>query len=253
MASRGQSCVMFLGLERWVQVKAVLLAGGRGTRMGTLSDECPKPLVKVNGRHLIERPLQRLADIGCHQVIVATGYLGDQFEDALGDGSQFGVQLEYSHESEPRGTGGGIALAAIGRVMAHEDVIVMNADLLSEHDLEAQIDEHRRSSADVTLHVRQVDDPRKYGLVRCDESGRVTSFEEKPDLIEKGAWINAGTYVVRGSVLLDLPKTYPLSWEREVMPRLVTAGVAVQAHRSQAYFRDVGTPEDVQMTEREAR
>lgn len=234
-------------------MQAILLAGGRGTRMGSLTEKTPKPLVEVGGRLLIERPISKLADFGCERIILATGYRAEQFFDALGSGERWGVELVYSVEDRPLGTAGALALAAHNRVSPDESVIVMNADLISDHELSSQMETHRSSGAVLTMHVRQVDDPSRFGLVRFDESGRVTEFIEKPKQVVSGAWINAGTYVMRGSALLDIPLGIPISLEREIMPLLLESGARVQAHRENAYFRDVGTFADVDAATEDGR
>jgi len=233
-------------------VKAVLLAGGRGTRMGSLTDETPKPLLQVGGRLLIERAIEKLARAGISDVIISTGYRAEQFDDALGDGSQWGVHFSYSVEPSPLGTGGAMALAARSFTGLNEDIVVVNADLISDHDVHAQIAHHQLHQADVTLHVRHVDDPRRYGVVEFAHDGRVVSFTEKPDVAQP-AWINAGTYIVRSDILLELPEDTPMSWERDIMPRLLTQRRSVFAFPQEGYFRDVGTPGDLSAAESDGR
>lgn len=233
-------------------MKAIVLAGGRGTRMGTLSDKTPKPLIQIGGRPLIERVIEKLSRAGIADVIVSTGYLAEQFAPALGDGSRWGVQLEFSVEDSPRGTGGAMALAA-QRFLGRDDVVVVvNADLISDHSLDQQYEFHLAQNADVTLHVREVEDPRRFGVVRFDRNKQVTEFIEKPDVMSR-EWINAGTYLVRASILLDLPEAYPLSWEREVLPELIASGARILAFEESAYFRDVGTVADIPIVENDLR
>lgn len=233
-------------------MKAVLLAGGRGTRMGSLTDETPKPLLQVGGRLLIERAIEKLARAGISDVIISTGYRAEQFDDALGDGSQWGVHFSYSVEPSPLGTGGAMVLAARNFTSPDEDIVVVNADLISDHDVHAQVAHHHRHRADVTLHVRHVDDARRYGVVEFADDSRVVSFVEKPERPQP-AWINAGTYVVRSDILLDLAESTPLSWEREIMPQLLANGSRVFAFQQDGYFRDVGTPVDLSAAESEGR
>lgn len=233
-------------------MKAILLAGGRGTRMGDLTADTPKPLIRVGGRLLIERVIEKVARVGIEEIIISTGYLAEQFESVLGDGSRWGVQFRYSEEESPRGTGGALALAARRFLRADDTVVVLNADLVSEHSVEQQVMFHESHAADLTVHVREVQDPRRFGVVRFDHDKRVTAFIEKPEEVSR-EWINAGTYVVRGKVLLNLPETYPLSWEREVMPNLIESGVRVFAFQERAYFRDAGTQEDISSIENDRR
>ena len=236
----------------WSLMKAIILAGGRGTRMGMLTEDRPKPLVEVNGRLLIERVIEKLAAAGITEVVLSIGYLAEQFEDALGDGSRWDVSFHYSSENEPRGTGGAMALAAQRFLTREDTVVVVNADLISEHSIRQQSEFHQVNDADVTLHVREVDDPRRFGVVRFGSDKRVTEFIEKPDVVEQ-AWINAGTYLVRASILMDLPAEYPLSWERDVLPSLIVSGARIFAYEEVTYFRDVGTQADISVVESDLR
>lgn len=233
-------------------MKAVLLAGGRGTRMQSLTDSTPKPLISVGGSPLIFRGIEKLSAAGVTDIIVSTGYLAEQFESVLGDGSRWGVRFIYSVEETPRGTAGAMALAAKRFLKPNDLVIVLNADLISEHSIDQHREFHLASDADVSVHVRKVDDPRRFGVVRFDDSKRVRSFIEKPATMGS-AWINAGTYLMRGSVLLDLPESFPLSWEREVLPELIASGSRVFAFEENVYFRDVGTELDISIVERDVR
>ena len=200
-------------------MKAILLAGGRGTRMGSLTNDTPKPLLLLGGTPLIERGIEKVVRAGVNEVVISTGYLAEQFEAVLGDGSKWGIRIQYSVEDSPLGTGGAMSLAAHRFLDQDENVVVMNADLISDHDVLAHIKHHVINEADATIHVRQVDDPRRFGVVEFDAHSRVSAFIEKPDFVMP-SWINAGTYVVRSKVLWSLPEAVQLSWERDVMPEL---------------------------------
>ncbi|MBC9224825.1 NTP transferase domain-containing protein [Aeromicrobium sp. 636] len=222
--------------------RAIVLAGGLGTRLRPAVGDLPKPLVDVGGEPLVAHQLRRLAAAGVPDIVIAAGFGAQQVQDELGDGSRWDVRLTYSREQQPLGTGGALALAARAAVAPGDTVVVVNGDLLSAHDLAAQIDAFERSGADVSIHVREVDDARPYGVVSLDDSGtRIRGFREKPRIAAPGL-VNAGTYVMRGAVLLDLPDTVPLSLEVDVFPGLA-ADSDVRAHRDDAPFLDVGTPD----------
>ncbi len=184
--------------------------------------------------------IRRLAAAAIPEIIVATGYGAEQVAEQLGDGSAWGANLKFSVETEPLGTGGAIALAAKSGVQAEDFVVVVNGDLLSKHNLAAQIESFERSGADASIHVREVEDPRAYGVV-LTEGDRITGFVEKPENPPANL-VNAGTYVFRGAVLLDLPATVGLSVERDVFGQLAQSGEVI-AYRDDAPFLDVGTPE----------
>lgn len=227
--------------------RGIVLAGGLGTRLRAASGDLPKPLVEVGGEPLVAHQIRRLVAAGVPDVTVAVGYGADQVVQLLGAGAAWGARLSYSREDEPLGTGGALALAARGAVAPGDTVVVVNGDLLSRHDLAAQVRVFEESGAAVLLHVREVSDARAYGVVSVD-GDRITGFHEKPAEAAPGL-VNAGTYVMRGEVLLGLPDTVPLSVEVDVFPRLVTSA-DVRAHRDDAEFLDVGTPEALEQARR---
>jgi mannose-1-phosphate guanylyltransferase len=229
--------------------RGIVLAGGLGTRLRPAVGDLPKPLVDVGGEPLVAHQLRRLVAAGVPDIVIAAGFGADLVAQELGDGARWGARLTYSRETEPLGTGGALALAARSAVAPGDTVVVVNGDLLSRHDLAAQLDAFERSAAEVFIHVREVEDARAYGVVSVDGTGeRVTGFREKPSEAVPG-FVNAGTYVMRGSVLLALPRTVPLSLEIDVFPRLA-AGSDVRAHRDDAPFLDVGTPEALERARR---
>ena len=165
------------------------------------------------------------------------------FADCFGDGSRLGLEIDYVHEEEPLGTGGGIRNAASRLLSGPDDpVVVLNGDILSGHDLEAQLDLHRKSGAAVTLHLVQVPDPARFGCVPTDGNGRVTAFLEKtPHPVTNQ--INAGCYVYARRVIDEIPPGRVVSVERETFPGLIESGQIVMGYVDNAYWLDVGTPE----------
>lgn len=205
--------------------------------MRPLTDNCPKPLLPLIAEPLVAYQLRRLARVGVRRVVLATGYLATDFVDVLGDGSSFGVELCFSVEQQPLGTGGAIR-AAVDRLPGADRVVVLNGDLLSSHDLAAQLASAR--GTDVCLHVRPVPDVASYGQVTCGEGGRVTAFAEKTG---RGRGLaNAGSYVIAADVVRSLPAGCT-SWERDGLPALIASGADVVGWQGDGYFRDVGSPE----------
>lgn len=205
--------------------------------MRPLTDGCPKPLLPLGAEPLVGYQLRRLAETGVGHVVLATGYLADCFEKQLGDGQRWGIRLDFSVEHEPLGTAGALRVA-IDRLPEVDQVIVLNGDLLSSHDLAAQLDS--TGAGEVCLHVRAVPDVAPYGHVTCDDRGRVTEFAEKTGT---GAGLaNAGTYVVPADLLRSLPEGRS-SWERDVLPAVIESDTTVVAWEGAGYFRDVGSPE----------
>ncbi|KRE41307.1 sugar phosphate nucleotidyltransferase [Knoellia sp. Soil729] len=219
---------------------AIVLAGGLGTRMGSLATTRPKHLLEVAGEPFIVHQLRWLASHGITDVVLATSHLADQFEPTLGDGSRWGVRLRYSTEPEPAGTAGGLRLAASVLDFLPECVVVVNGDLLTDHDLTRQLSVGRDNSAPgAVIHIRAVPDARAFGCVVADASGLVSAFIEKsPDPPSRE--VNAGTYVLTREVVESLARG-TASLERDVIPSLVARG-QVLAYREEALWEDVGTP-----------
>src|SRR5215831_12446963 len=224
-------------------LEAIMLVGGKGTRLRPLTLSAPKPLLPTAGVPFLAHQLARAAESGITHVVLATSYRAEMFTAAFGDGAAFGLSIDYVYEAEPLGTGGGIRNAAeMLRGGPDDPIVILNGDILSGHDLPAQVDLHRKMDAAVTLHLVPVDDPSRYGCVPTDRSGRVTAFLEKtPNPVTNQ--INAGCYVFRRSVIDAIPAGQVVSVERETFPGLIQADAIVMGYAEDAYWLDVGTPE----------
>lgn len=223
-------------------VEAVIVAGGLGSRLWPLTEHTPKPLLPVAGVPFVAHQLAKLAIAGVDCVVLATGYQAGQFERALGDGARWGIDLVHVAEPEPLGTAGAIRNAASHLTSGPSDpVVVLNSDILSGHDLTAQLNAHCQSGADVTLHLVEVPDARAYGCVSIDDTGRVQEFLEK-SANPRSHLVNAGCYVFRRQVIDAIPASRAVSVERETFPGLVSGSAVVRGHRDDSYWRDLGTP-----------
>jgi mannose-1-phosphate guanylyltransferase len=224
-------------------LEAILLVGGQGTRLRPLTIGMPKPLLPTAGVPFLVHQLARAAASGVTRVVLATAYRAEMFEECLGDGSAFGLEISYVHEEVPLGTAGAIRNAAAGlRSEPDSPVVVLNGDILSGHDLAAQLDLHCKADAAATLHLVEVPDPARFGCVPTDPAGRVTAFLEKtPDPVTNQ--INAGCYVFRREVIDEIPVGRVASVERETFPALIDAGAVVLGYLDNSYWLDVGTPE----------
>ncbi|MFD5034273.1 sugar phosphate nucleotidyltransferase [Streptomyces sp. NPDC058220] len=226
--------------------EAILLVGGKGTRLRPLTVHTPKPMMPAAGVPFLTHQLARARAAGVEHVILATSYLAEVFEPHFGDGSSLGLSLEYVTEREPLGTGGAIRnVASLLRSGPDEPVLIFNGDILTGLDIRALVGTHTSSGADVSLHLTRVEDPRAFGLVPTDESGRVTAFLEKPQTPEEIVTdqINAGAYVFRRSVIDSIPVGRPVSVERETFPDLLAAGAHLQGMVDSTYWLDLGTPQ----------
>ncbi|MGZ4552357.1 MAG: mannose-1-phosphate guanylyltransferase [Mycobacteriaceae bacterium] len=220
---------------------AVVLVGGKGTRLRPLTMSAPKPMLHTAGLPFLAHLLSRIQAAGIEHVVLGTSFKAEVFAEYFGDGSAFGLDMEYVYEEEPLGTGGGIRNVA--STLRHDTAMVFNGDVLGGTDLNAILNTHHSSAADVTLHLVRVSDPRAFGCVPTDSEGRVTAFLEKTQDPPTDQ-INAGCYVFRREVIDTIPQGRAVSVEREVFPGLLNAGKRLQGHVDTAYWRDMGTPED---------
>ncbi|MFD5098672.1 mannose-1-phosphate guanylyltransferase [Streptomyces albidochromogenes] len=226
--------------------EAILLVGGKGTRLRPLTVHTPKPMVPAAGVPFLTHQLARARAAGVEHIVLATSYLAEVFEPYFGDGSALGLHLEYVTEEEPLGTGGAIRnVASRLHSSADDPVLIFNGDILTGLDIGALVSTHTTSGADVSLHLTRVEDPRAFGLVPTDPTGRVTAFLEKPQTPEEIVTdqINAGAYVFRRSVIDTIPAGRPVSVERETFPDLLSSGAHLQGMVDSTYWLDLGTPQ----------
>ncbi|PSL54503.1 mannose-1-phosphate guanylyltransferase [Saccharothrix carnea] len=219
--------------------EAVVLVGGKGTRLRPLTLSAPKPMLPTAGVPFLTHLLSRIREAGMTHVVLGTSYKAEVFQEHFGDGTALGLELEYVVEDVPLDTAG--AIRNVAHKLRERDVVVFNGDILSGVDLRAVVDTHRKAEADVTLHLVQVDDPRRFGCVPTDENGRVTAFLEKTENPPTNQ-INAGCYVFRREVIEGIPAGRPVSVERETFPGLLAAGARVQGYVDASYWLDLGTP-----------
>ena len=224
------------------QVDAVVLVGGKGTRLRPLTLSAPKPMLPTAGLPFLTHLLSRIAAAGIEHVILSTSYQAGVFEAEFGDGSKLGLQIEYVTEDRPLGTGGGIANVADH--LRHDTTMVFNGDVLSGADLGQLLDFHTDHSSDVTLHLVRVGAPRAFGCVPTDDQNGVIAFLEKTQDPPTDQ-INAGCYVFKRHIIDRIPRGREVSVEREVFPALLSdADVKVCGYVDATYWRDMGTPED---------
>lgn len=222
-------------------VDAVILVGGKGTRLRPLTLSAPKPMLPTAGVPFITHLLSRIAAAGIEHVILGTSYQAEVFETEFGDGSKLGLQIEYVTEANPLGTGG--AIANVAPKLRHDTAMVFNGDVLSGADLGELLEFHHTKRADVTLHLVRVGDPRAFGCVPTDADNRVVAFLEKTEDPPTDQ-INAGCYVFRREVIDRIPRGREVSVEREVFPALLADDLEVFGYVDATYWRDMGTPED---------
>ena len=225
-------------------ITAVVLAGGLGTRLRSVVADRPKVLAEVCGRPFITYLLDVLATSDVAEVVLATGHLAEQIEEALGK-TYKGMQLRYSCERERLGTGGAVRLGL--PKISNELVLAMNGDSFCEINLKAFIRDHEASPYPVSMAVRKVEDTARYGCVQFTEKKRVEIFAEKESEFAGEGWINAGMYLFPKHVIADIPEGREVSMEREVLPGLLKEGVG--AFPCDGRFIDIGLPETLEQAQ----
>ena len=218
-------------------MNAIVLAGGFGSRLKPLTDACPKPMLRVANRPMLDYVVAQLNNYGIVDMVFTLGYLPEQVEEHAG--SYRGVKCEFTVETEPLGTAGGVKAA---EKLLDDVFVVISGDALSNIDLEKMLEQHFNSGASVTMATTTVPDPRLYGVVRLDEANRVVGFAEKPQTAEYGNLVNAGVYVVNKSVLEYVPKNVMFDFSRDLFPQLVESG-ELSAYLHNGYWCDIGDKE----------
>ncbi len=223
-------------------MKAVILAGGEGTRLKSVTGETPKPLVPLLGRSLMEHILLLLRRCGFTEICAAVRYRAEEIEKAFGDGSALGVRLCYRREDEPLGTAGAVKNCA--DFCGNEDFLLISGDAACDFDLAALWRRHRESDAAATIALKRDASPLRFGLAVTDERGEVRGFVEKPD------WpavvsdrVNTGIYVLSPRAMACVPEGKPFDFARDLFPLLLRRGERVAGMEMEGYWCDVGTPQ----------
>lgn len=220
-----------LAPPRVLPLQAVIMAGGPGTRLRPLTEQLPKPMLPVGDRPLMELTIERLRQAGIRRVSVTTHYLGERIAEHFGDGSAFGVELNYVSEEQPLGTAGALGLVQT----SGEPLLVINGDILTRMDFRAMLAYHRKHRADLTVAVREYDFQVPYGALECD-GPFVRALREKPVL---RFLVNAGIYLLEPSVSQYIP-----AGQRFDMPDLIQTlldqGRPVVSFPILEYWLDIG-------------
>ena len=219
---------------------AILLVGGRGTRLAPLTNNTPKPMLQVAGVPFTEHQINKARAAGITEIVLATSFKAELFEPYFGDGKNFGISIKYAIEEVALGTGGAISNAG-AMLEGSGPVAIFNGDVLSKHDLDSQFKFHQANGADVTLYLTEVEDARAYGAVELDNTGRVSAFNEKMENPPTNI-INAGCYIFNRGIIESIPVGKVISVERETFPQLLANGAKVFGFVDKSYWLDIGTP-----------
>ena len=224
-----------------MKTSAILLVGGMGTRLMPLTSKTPKPMLQVAGVPFTEHQIRKAAQAGISEIVLATSYKAELFEPYFGDGRKFGIKIKYAVEESALGTGGGIRNAA-ALLDDCDQVVIFNGDVLSGHDLAAQIQSHINNRADVTLYLTKVEDARAYGCVELIADNQIKSFLEKMENPVSNM-INAGCYIFNRKVIDQIPANQVVSVERDTFPSFLSSGVKVYGYLDNSYWLDIGNPQ----------
>src|SRR5437762_471743 len=233
-----------------VAMKAILLAGGKGTRLRPLTIHTPKPIVPIFDRPFLHYQLDLLKQVPeIDEVILSLNYQPRRIEELFGDGSTCGIAMRYVVEPVPLGTAGAVRYAGES---LHESVVVFNGDVLTEVDLTAVVALHRARKARATIVLTPVENPSAYGLVETDAEGNIRRFLEKPKPDEITCnTINAGIYVLEPDTFDRIPTGMPYSIERSFFPSLIERSETFVAYIDRGYWIDIGTPEKYMQVHRD--
>lgn len=220
-------------------MKVVIMAGGRGTRISSLANDIPKPMIKIDGVPVLEREINCLKEQGFDDLIITVSHLGHIIKDYFGDGSQFGVRIEYYVEEKPLGNAG-----ALFELNLKEDFLLLNADAIFDIDFNRLVAYHKKKNGLVTLFTHPNSHPYDSGLIIADENGAVNQWLTKED--ERPKWyknrVNAGLHVVSPKILEKRPTGEKVDLDRQLLKPLSGTG-KMFCYDSPEYVKDMGTPE----------
>jgi len=221
-------------------MKAFILAAGKGTRLGELTEKSPKPMLPLAGRPLLEYTISWLKKYGIQELIINLHHLPQTVTSYFGDGTKFGVSILYSEEKALLGTAG-----ALDPMRAHlqERFLLMYGDLLTNVDLDALIQWHLKKDAKLSMTVYNVEDPTRAGIVEMTADGRLVRFWEKPPREKVFSTLaNAGIFIVEPEIIDFVPHNSYFDIGYDLLPALLTNGVGVYCHPINGYLLDIGIP-----------
>ena len=214
----------------------VLMAGGLGTRLRPLTETCPKPMLRIGGRPILEMILENFIECGFRRFYISVNYMADIIKSHFDDGARWGVQIRYIHESQPLGTAGALSLLP---EQPTEPLLVMNGDIMTKMNFAQLLDFHREHHAQATMCVREYDFQVAYGVVKINHH-TITSIEEKP--IQR-FFVNAGIYVLEPDALMKIPSNTFFDMPT-LFDHLIVAGQETVAFPIREYWLDIGHMND---------
>ena len=226
------------------QITALILAGGLGTRLQKVVSDRSKVMAEINGKSFLCYLLDQLAEADIERAVVSTGYMAEQIEERIG-GKYKDVEIVYSKEENPLGTGGALKLAV--RVIGTKYCLVMNGDSYTEFDPASLLMNHKKSDSSITIVVKEVKDSSRYGTIQMDEQNKIVEFTEKGRTAARGL-INAGVYIIENLALQEIPGKIPCSLEHDFFPFMIERGI--NGYKTGGRFIDIGTPKSYAKAEK---
>lgn len=222
-------------------MKAIIMAGGEGTRLKPVSGDTPKPLVPLCGRPVMEHIVRLLKKCGITDICAALKYRPEEIENYFGNGEKFGVKMQYRVEKEALGTAGGVKNCA--DFYGNEDFLVISGDAACDFDLAALIKAHESHSPAVSIALYPHADPLRYGLALCDGESCVRSFIEKPDWAHVVTnLVNTGIYIISPRAMELVPEGKKFDFAKNLFPLLLEKGEKIYGFPCDGYWCDIGTP-----------
>jgi mannose-1-phosphate guanylyltransferase/phosphomannomutase len=223
-------------------MKAVVMAGGFGTRIQPLTNSRPKPMLPIINRPMMEQTMMTLKDLGITEFIVLLYFKPEIIQDYFGDGSDFGIKITYVVPDDDYGTAGAVKLAQ--EHIGDDNFIIISGDLVTDFDFQKIFDYHKSKNSKLTITLTSVDNPLEFGVVIANEEGKIEKFLEKPSWGEVFSdTINTGIYIIEPEILNYIPPHENYDFAKDLFPRLMREGIELMAGYAKGYWRDVGNPE----------
>ena len=223
-------------------MKVVIIAGGQGTRIASVNSEIPKAMIPVCGKPIIEHEVDLCKRYGFTDFLFIIGHMGDQISSFFGDGSKWGVNIEYYQEIQPLGTAGALGYL---KDKLTEDFFIFYGDTIVDFDMPAMLKYHQDKNADATLFLHPNDHPYDSDIVELDAEGKVLRFDNKPhpdDFVSKNI-VNAALFIFSPKILTQIEVGVKSHIEKNVLPKCLAAGMNLFGYISFEYIKDMGTPE----------
>jgi mannose-1-phosphate guanylyltransferase/phosphomannomutase len=235
-------------------MKAVIMAGGQGTRLRPLTSDQPKPMIPIVNAPCMEHIVKLLERHGFTDIAVTLQFMPDEIRDYFGDGSDWGVNIRYSVEDAPAGTAGSVKMAEQQLGLEGERLLIISGDALTDADLTSLVEFHEEKGSEATMVLKSVENPLDFGIVITEEDGRISRFLEKP------AWgqvfsdtVNTGIYLLEASATAEIPdpEEGEYDFSKELFPKLLDAGRPLYGYVTDDYWEDIGTLEQFSGAQRD--